>query len=127
MNLTSLTLPPALLAMEKSSGDANMKKIEETAQDFEAMFVAEMLRPMFDGIEVNAMFGGGKTEEIFSDFLRDEYAKMMAATGQLGIAEQVKQQLIEMQGIPAKDLVAQNVHSHNSNETTGERHVAEGV
>jgi Rod binding domain-containing protein len=113
--------------MEKPLPDAKAKQLEEAAIDFEAMFVAEMLRPMFDGIEVDPLFGGGKTEEIFSDFLRDEYGKMIAATGQLGIADQVKQQLIELQGRTVEASVAQNMHSHNSNTETGERNDTQGI
>ena len=39
------------------------KKIKETAQEFESVFIAEMLRPMFDGIETSEMFGGGNSEK----------------------------------------------------------------
>lgn len=74
-----------------------LDKIEETARDFEAMFMAEMLKPMFEDIETDGPFGGGKGEEVFRSFMLQEYGKMIAETGQIGIADQVKTEMIRMQ------------------------------
>ena len=73
-------------------------RLDIAAQDFEAMFVAQMLKPMFEGLEVDGMFGGGKGEEVFRGFLIQEYGKIIAERGELGIADALKAQLIEMQG-----------------------------
>ncbi len=112
-------LNPALLAQATKTPDLNMRKINETAEEFEAMFISEMFKPMFESVKVNETFGGGKGEEIFSGFLRDEYGKMLAQTGGIGIAELVKQQLIEMQSKAQTPALAQNMQG-NSGETTGE-------
>ena len=40
----------------------NQARIEDAAREFEAVFVAEMMKPMFEGIEANNLFGGGKGE-----------------------------------------------------------------
>lgn len=116
MKLESLPTNPALLSKSAAPSleaaaakNMSMEKIESTARDFEAMFLSEMLKPMFDTIDVNETFGGGKTEEIFGGFLRDEYAKLMAGTGTMGIADLVKEQLIEMQSKAQKQDLAQNV------------------
>jgi len=119
MNISSLAKSPALMTMEKPSPDLNLQKIEEAAKEFESMFVAEMLKPMFDGLDPDPMFGGGKTEEIFNGFMREEYGKMIAQTNQFGIADQVKQQLIELQSRQNGEALAQNVHGHNSGKTKG--------
>jgi Rod binding domain-containing protein len=74
-----------------------LRKIDEAAQEFEAVFLSEMLKPMFEGIEVNEMFGGGKGEEMFSDLLVSEYGKNMAANGGIGIASSVREELIRQQ------------------------------
>ncbi len=99
-------------AMDQGLNAAKMARIDETAKDFEAMFVTEMMRPMFDTIEVNETFGGGKGEEIFRGFMLDEYGKNMAASGGLGIADLVKAQLIEMQSAADKPAMAQNMHKN---------------
>ncbi len=108
MKLDALPLNPALVDTAKKAID--MKKIDATAQDFEAMFLSEMFKPMFETVKVDETFGGGKTEEIFSGFLRDEYSKKLAQTGGIGIAELVKQELIAMQSRASQDQTAQNMH-----------------
>lgn len=84
------------LQAAKDSGDT--KKIEESAKEFEAVFIAEMMKPMFEGIETDSMFGGGKGEEVFRGFLVTEYGKMMAESRGVGIADHVRAEMIRMQG-----------------------------
>ena len=87
---TSSTLKSAAKTRE-------MQKIERAAQDFEAVFIAEMMKPMFAGIETEAPFGGGKGEEIFRSMMIQEYGKMIAQTGGIGIADHVKDHMIQVQ------------------------------
>ena len=84
-----------LTAMTK--GPASMEQIETAAKEFEAVFITEMMKPMFDGIETDGTFGGGKGEEVFRGVLLDEYGKMLAKSGQLGIADKIKAEMIRMQ------------------------------
>ncbi len=72
-------------------------KIDEAAQEFEAVFVSAMLQPMFEGIKPDDTFGGGKGEEMFQSLMLSEYGKIVAKTGQLGIADHVKAEMIRMQ------------------------------
>ncbi|MBU0800695.1 MAG: rod-binding protein [Alphaproteobacteria bacterium] len=77
---------------------AQLAKIDEAAQEFEAVFLTEMLRPMFE--EVNKpddTFGGGKGEEIFSNMMVDEYGKQMAERGGIGLARFVRDEMIRIQ------------------------------
>lgn len=102
---TSKFTPETALAMmnaqQSKSPYAQLSKddqrIEETARDFEAVFIGEMVKPMFAGIETNEMFGGGKGEEIFQGMMIQEYGKMIAEKDITGIQTQVKNKLIEMQ------------------------------
>lgn len=83
---------------DKEASVPNFKKIEAAAQDFEATYLAEMMKPMF--AEVNKsdpLFGGGKGEEVFNGMLVQEYAKIMAQRGGIGIAEHVKAELLKIQ------------------------------
>ncbi|MFP4097259.1 MAG: rod-binding protein [Alphaproteobacteria bacterium] len=75
----------------------NRTDIKAAAQDFEAVFIAQMLKPMFAGIETNTMFGGGKGEEIFRDLMIEEYGKAIAARDATGIQSHVMDKLIEIQ------------------------------
>lgn len=75
----------------------DMKKLDEAAQEFEAVFIGEMIKPMFEGLETNSMFGGGRGEEVFRGFMIQEYGKIIAQTGSTGIADQLKAAMIELQ------------------------------
>ena len=77
---------------------SEMQNIDEAAQDFEAVFISEMLKPMFEGIETQAPFGGGKGEEVFRSILLQEYGKSIAKQGGIGLADAVKAELIKAQG-----------------------------
>lgn len=75
----------------------NYAQIEAKAKEFESVFIAEMMKPMFEGIEVDPMFGGGNSEEIFKGMLVQEYGKKIAETKSIGIADFVKRELIRIQ------------------------------
>ncbi len=74
-----------------------MERITKTAEEFEAVFIAEMMKPMFEGISHDGMFGGGKGEEVFHGMLVQEYGKLMSQTGSIGIADEIKSAMIQMQ------------------------------
>jgi len=71
--------------------------VDKAAEDFEAMFATQLLQPMFDGISVDPTFGGGHGEEVMRSFLLQEYGKIIAKTGRLGIASQVKSEMLRAQ------------------------------
>ena len=74
-----------------------MKKIRETAVDFEATFLSQMLQPMFEGIELDEPFGGGHAEKMWQGMLVNEYGKALARSGGIGLADEVQKQLLRAQ------------------------------
>ncbi|MBV8548814.1 MAG: rod-binding protein [Alphaproteobacteria bacterium] len=74
-----------------------MASIDKTAQDFEGMFMAQMLQPMFDGIEADKMFGGGHGEEVMRSFMVQEYGKSMARSAHFGLADAIKKSMLQKQ------------------------------
>ena len=84
-------------AMKNAARSKEMQKVEQAAQEFEAVFIAEMMKPMFEGLSTEAPFGGGKGEEVFRGMLLQEYGKIIAQTGSVGIADQVRDEMIRMQ------------------------------
>jgi flagellar protein FlgJ len=72
-------------------------RVEEAAKEFEAVFIGEMLKPMFEGISSDGMFGGGKGEEVFQGMLVQEYGKIIARTGSIGFSAPIKEEMIRMQ------------------------------
>lgn len=67
------------------------------ANEFEASFIAALLQPVFEGLARNNTFGGGFAEETWTGLLTEEYAKGIAGSANLGIADQVYNQLIKLQ------------------------------
>lgn len=94
--MTDLTLPADLLRAPVLSRP-DSARMRETAQAFEATFLAQMMRPMFEGLSTEAPFGGGHAEETWRGFLIDEMAKHMTRAGGVGLADQVMAQMIQMQ------------------------------
>lgn len=78
---------------------ANEEQLNKKAKEFESMFIGQMLHHMFDGIETNELFGGGEGEDVYKSFLLDKYADIITQSGGIGIASQVKAEMIRMQDI----------------------------
>jgi len=73
-------------------------RIRKAAQDFEAMAIGELLRPMFDTIDTSkGLFGGGSAEAAWKPMLIQEMARKIAAHGGLGLSGAVQGALLRMQ------------------------------
>ena len=99
----AVAAPPQLSGEQKRAADA--------AKEFEAVFIAQMLAPLFNSVETPSIAGGGESEEFFKSLMQDAYAKAMAERGGFGIADQVKSELIHLQsargGAPANQETPQ--------------------
>lgn len=82
---------------------ASEAEINKTAEEFEGMFLHEMLSCMFEEQETNQLFGGGAGEEAYKSMVVDEYAKLMAKTGGIGIASHVKAEMLRLQEVGNKE------------------------
>ena len=69
----------------------------QAAEEFEAVFLSQMLSHMFAGVETGGAFGGGHAEEVFRSVMVDEYGKMMARSGGVGIADAVMGEILRIQ------------------------------
>ena len=79
-------LPPT--SQKPAQLDAKDRAAWEAATEFEAAFLAEMLKTA--GLNASPSgFGGGAGEEAFSSFLTQEYGRLLAERGGVGVAEQV--------------------------------------
>jgi Rod binding domain-containing protein len=84
-------------------GDPNSRfaigesRLDAVAMDFEAVFIAQMLSPLFSSVSTPEIAGGGKSEAFFKSLLQESYAKMMAERGGFGLADHVKASLIGLQ------------------------------
>ncbi len=81
------------------AGAASAEDVERVAKDFEAMVIAQMLRPMFEGLDTDGPFGGGSGERMMRSLLLDQYGETIAESGRMGIAEPVRQALLDLQEV----------------------------
>lgn len=86
-------LRPTAAAPAAASGD----KIKDTAQAFEAAFLSQMLKPMFEGLSTDGLFGGGQAEATWRSFMLDEMAKTTVKAGGVGLSGSVMSQMLKMQ------------------------------
>jgi peptidoglycan hydrolase FlgJ len=84
-------------SMPKLGPNRDAAKIRETAQEFESVFLAQMMETMFQGIRTDGPFGGGHGESVYRSLLLQEYGKVLAKRGGIGLADAVTRQMIGIQ------------------------------
>ena len=93
-------------SMPKAVHAQNMRQARKVARDFEAVFIGQMLQPMFQNIDAAEPFGGSSSEKMWRSMQVDEYGKAIAKAGGIGIADAVFRQILK----------AQENGSHGSNQ-----------
>lgn len=84
-------------AAYSASALQNKDSAKEAAQDFEAFFLSRMCESMFEGVSTEGIFGGGHAEKVYRSLLLNEYGKIMAQNGGIGVADYVMDAIIQMQ------------------------------
>ena len=72
------------------------EEIEKTAVEFEAVFLSQMMEHMFADVDIMPM-SDGPGEDIYKSMLLDEYGKVIARAGGIGVADHVKREMISIQ------------------------------
>ena len=69
-------------------------ELYKVSQDFEALFIKQMLDAMRKTIhKEDDLPGGGFGKDVYEDMLYDQYARKMAATAQFGLADMIYRQV----------------------------------
>jgi flagellar protein FlgJ len=69
-------------------------ELYRACQDFEALFIKQMLDAMRKTVnKSDDLLNGGMSQDIFEGMLYDEYAKKMAETAQFGLADMIYRQV----------------------------------
>lgn len=77
---------------------ADPTAVRRAAEDFEAVFLSQLLGGMMQGLSADGPLGGG--DDPFTAMLRDEYGKLIARGGGVGVADAVMRQLLRAQEAP---------------------------
>jgi Rod binding domain-containing protein len=96
--LDQITLPPASAhLLDKASATRSPQAAKRAAIEFESVFLSQMLAPMFSGISADGLFGGGSGESVYRSLLVDEYGKLIAQSGGIGLADSVMREILKHQ------------------------------
>lgn len=90
-------LPPTPRAPIQAPRGGSAEQIRQAAEQFEAVFLSELLGPMFEGLKTDGIGGGGAGERAFRPMLVQEYAKAIAKHGGVGVADLVARELTRIQ------------------------------
>ncbi len=96
-SLRGAPLPIATGGQAMSTANNATNEARRAAEEFESVFLAEMLAPMFEGLSTDGLGGGGMGEEIFRPMLVERYAESISRSGGVGIADSIVRELMRMQ------------------------------
>ncbi|PZO04792.1 MAG: rod-binding protein [Alphaproteobacteria bacterium] len=95
--MNDLAVSPGLLQSAATPPRAADSRLRETAEAFEASFLSQMMKPMFEGLSTEAPFGGGEAEATWRTFLLDAMAKQTVQAGGIGLTDTVMAEMLKMQ------------------------------
>mgnify|MGYP002781366948 CR=1 FL=1 len=84
-------------AVAPLSGSIPSTKLADKAQEFEAVFAAQICKLLLENVTVDEQFGGGHGEEMFRGILAEQLGAEVARTSRFQIAPAVLTQLMKMQ------------------------------
>jgi Rod binding domain-containing protein len=84
-------------SVPKPTNATDVHSSRKAAEEFESFFVTQMLENMFKGIETDGYFGGGYGEGVYRSMMLQEYGRVLAKSGGIGIADMVSRELINLQ------------------------------
>ena len=93
----TLNVQPPITAQPNPADPPDLARTKAAAREFEAMFIGQMLAPMFDGLTTDGPFGGGHSEEAFRSLLVGEYAREVTKRSPIGVADQMVRNLLQAQ------------------------------
>jgi peptidoglycan hydrolase FlgJ len=105
---TLMPLPGAPLPKAHAAPDAAQEEVRRVAEEFEAVFLAEMLAPMFESLDTDTLGGGGMGERMFRPMLVERYAEAIARAGGVGVADYIVAELNRMRSLEASTLETQD-------------------
>lgn len=71
--------------------------VRAAAEDFESVFLNNMLQTMFTGLENGGTWGSGEGAEAWQGLMINEYAQSITKAGGIGLADAVERELLALQ------------------------------
>ncbi|MFW5782109.1 MAG: rod-binding protein [Candidatus Muiribacteriaceae bacterium] len=78
---------------KQTSGTEQKEELKKTCQEFESLFVNQLMKEMRKTVDKSGFIDGGHGEEIFQSMLDEEYAKEISKSQTLGLSDMLYSQL----------------------------------
>ncbi|MGN6463638.1 MAG: rod-binding protein [Pseudolabrys sp.] len=101
-NMTAGTSPLDVLQAAgnaKPRAQSNAAKAKAASEDFEAVFLNSMFQQMFTATDGEGPMSSKGATGVWRSFLTDQYARTVAKSGGIGIAQQVYSALLAQQEV----------------------------
>jgi flagellar protein FlgJ len=72
---------------DRVNRDKNSEELKKSCQDFESIFVNQLMKSMRNTVQKTGFITGGRGEEIFQSMLDEEYSNEISKSGKMGLAE----------------------------------------
>jgi peptidoglycan hydrolase FlgJ len=93
---------PAPVVAGPTSGPgkpANVEALRGVAQEFEAVFLAQVLAKINQGFGGDPGAGETADQALFHDMFNDEVAKLISRSGGVGVADAVLKEMLKVQEV----------------------------
>lgn len=77
--------------------DMTASQIEQTAQEFESLFIGMMIEHMFGDSMGEEAFGDKESADVYKGMMAENYGREIAQAGGIGVASYVKAELLRLQ------------------------------
>ena len=95
--MTTTPLTPLSPAAATQTASPAVDAARRTGEEFEALFLSSILENLFTGVASDGPFGGGKAEGMWRSVMLQEYGKVTAKAGGVGIAAAVQREILRIQ------------------------------
>jgi flagellar protein FlgJ len=86
---------------------AERTQIKKVAEQFEAMYLSDMMNYVMSDMDMSdTSFGGGTGEKMYQSLMANEYGKQFAKSGQVGIAPILEREMLKMQELQRNPRLA---------------------
>ena len=83
------------LGNDPGSRKIDREKLKKACSDFEALFLARMLKVMRQSVPSSGLWGNGPGKEIYDSLMDQELSKKMAQRGGIGLGKKIYNQVLK--------------------------------
>ena len=94
-----ITLRPVVGRAAATEGTSREAQARRAAESFESFFMSHFVSSMFEGIGDDPMFGGGQGESMYRSMMAEEFGRIAARAGGIGVADAVYREMLKMQEV----------------------------